>query len=113
MAALEDVSRSLAAASCLDKVEVLFDSGVRSGLDAFKALCLGAQGIGLGRAYYFAAACHGEEGVVAMLDILNHELEHVMAQVGAASIADLGPHFLCRMGSLAQPLVPYGHVSKL
>merc|ERR1719203_1789479 len=97
MAALEDVSRSLAAASCLDKVEVLFDSGVRSGLDAFKALCLGARGVGLGRAYYWAAACHGEDGVVALLDMLRAELGHVMAQVGVASLDDMGPHLLCHL----------------
>ncbi|CAJ1442434.1 unnamed protein product [Effrenium voratum] len=43
-------------------VEVYFDSGLRSGRDVLKALCLGARAVGLGRPYYWAAAVDGDRG---------------------------------------------------
>eukprot|EP00928_Gymnodinium_smaydae_P091185 TRINITY_DN74890_c0_g1_i1.p1 TRINITY_DN74890_c0_g1~~TRINITY_DN74890_c0_g1_i1.p1 ORF type:complete len:375 (-),score=99.60 TRINITY_DN74890_c0_g1_i1:62-1186(-) len=111
--ALEDVAGALrnagvrlagfGAASAGD-FELYFDSGVRSGRDALKALCLGARGVGLGRPYYWAAACHGEPGVTSLLELLTAELCHAMAQVGAASLRDLGPELLCRLAPRPQAL---------
>lgn len=38
------------------------DGGVTRGTDVLKALCLGARGVGLGRAFLYANALYGEEG---------------------------------------------------
>jgi len=103
LSALEDVSGALRDSGVLGKIELLFDSGVRCGRDALKALCLGATGIGLGRPYYWAAACHAEDGIVALLQILADELRHAMAQVGAGSLEALGPALLARR-VMYQPL---------
>lgn len=101
--ALEDIASTLHEAGLLGgagappTVELLFDSGVRSGRDAVKALCLGAHGIGLGRPYYWAAACHGEEGIAALLASLTAELQHAMAQLGVSSLRELSRARLCRV----------------
>lgn len=45
-----------------DKLEVLIDGGIRRGTDIFKALCLGAKGVGIGRGFLYALN-YGQEGV--------------------------------------------------
>jgi len=94
---LEDVASALRAAAVLGKIELYFDSGVRSGRDALKALCLGATAVGIGRPYYWAAACHGEDGIVALLQMLTSELQHAMAQIGTSTLDVLSPDSLCRV----------------
>ncbi len=85
-----------------ERVEVLFDGGVRRGTDALKALALGARGVLLGRAPLWGLAVGGERGVRHVLEILDHELENAMAQCGASSIADLTSDLLFR----PDPLTP-------
>ena len=68
---------------------VLFDSGVRSGSDAAKALALGATAIGVGRPYAYALAVGGTEGVVSQLRAILAELDLLMAIDGFRTIADL------------------------
>lgn len=46
----------------LKKYEVYIDGGVTRGTDVLKALCLGARGVGLGRAFLYANSVWGEEG---------------------------------------------------
>jgi lactate 2-monooxygenase len=72
-------------------VPVLFDSGVRCGADIFKALALGARGVGIGRPYAYALALAGEAGVHAVMEYLMAELDLTMALSGAASIAGVTP----------------------
>lgn len=69
------------------KIPVFIDSGFRSGADVFKALALGATAVGIGRAYAWALASFGQEGVETVLELLRRELQVVMAQTGASSIA--------------------------
>jgi len=69
-----------------DRVTVLADGGVRSGLDVLRMLALGAKGVLLGRAWLWALAAKGEAGVDEMLSILARELGTVMTLAGCASI---------------------------
>jgi lactate 2-monooxygenase len=64
------------------RVPVLFDSGVRCGADAFKALALGARGVGVGRPYVYGLALAGEQGVQGVLEYLMAELDITMALTG-------------------------------
>lgn len=69
-----------------DGVEVILDSGVRSGFDVLKALGLGADGCLLGRAFVYGLAAHGEAGVSAALELFAQELDEAMTLTGAADV---------------------------
>ena len=73
-----------------DSVEVYFDSGVRSGLDVFRALALGARAVFVGRVVHWGLAYGGEAGVAIALDILRAELDKVLAFSGCRSIDEVG-----------------------
>jgi isopentenyl diphosphate isomerase/L-lactate dehydrogenase-like FMN-dependent dehydrogenase len=68
---------------------VLFDSGIRRGADAFKALALGAQAVFLGRPYAFGLALNGEHGVRDAIHNLLAELDMTTALTGCASRAEI------------------------
>ena len=73
-----------------DSVEVYFDSGVRSGLDAFRALALGARAVFVGRAVHWGLAYDGEAGVSLALEIIRAELDRLLAFSGSPTIHGIG-----------------------
>ena len=73
-----------------DDVEVYFDSGVRSGLDAFRAIALGARAVFVGRAVHWGLAYDGESGVSLALEIIRAELDRLLAFSGATTIDAIG-----------------------
>lgn len=77
-------------------VEVLLDSGVRSGFDILKALGRGANGCLVGRAYVYGLAAHGEPGVGAALQLLAQELDEAMTLTGTADINALPENLVFR-----------------
>jgi L-lactate dehydrogenase (cytochrome) len=72
-----------------DRLTVLADSGIRSGLDVVRMLALGARGVLLGRAWLFALAASGEAGVAQLLELISREMRVAMTLTGAHSIADI------------------------
>jgi lactate 2-monooxygenase len=68
---------------------VLFDSGVRSGTDAVKALALGARAVGIGRPYTYGLALGGAEGAAWVLRTILAEADLLMAVNGYPTIADV------------------------
>lgn len=72
-------------------IPLLFDGGIRSGADVFKALALGANAVLIGRLQLYALAVAGALGVAHMLQMLRDELEICMAQAGCAKLGDIGP----------------------
>jgi L-lactate dehydrogenase (cytochrome) len=72
-----------------DRLEVLMDGGVRSGLDVVKALALGAKACMLGRAWGYAVAARGEAGVAHMLSVMRKEMEVAMALCGETDVRRL------------------------
>lgn len=88
-----------AVAAAVDgRVPVLFDSGVRTGADVMKALCLGAQAVLLGRPYVYGLALAGEAGVRAVIDNLIADLDLTLGLAGRRSLADLGREVLVEGG---------------
>ncbi|MCU6454465.1 alpha-hydroxy-acid oxidizing protein [Sphingomonas sp. A2-49] len=66
---------------------VLFDSGVRSGSDAVKALALGARAVGIGRPYAYGLALDGAAGAAHVLRCILAEADLLMAVNGYPDIA--------------------------
>ena len=77
-----------------DRLTVLADSGVRSGLDVIRFLALGAKGVLLGRAWVYALAAGGEEGVNQLLDLIVREMRVAMTLTGAPCVADIDASIL-------------------
>jgi L-lactate dehydrogenase (cytochrome)/(S)-mandelate dehydrogenase len=73
---------------------VMFDGGVRRGLDAIIALCLGARFVFVGRPTLYGVTAGGVAGAAKALEIFRREVDISMAQIGATRIADLGPQFM-------------------
>ncbi|MEO5587253.1 MAG: alpha-hydroxy-acid oxidizing protein, partial [Novosphingobium sp.] len=69
-----------------DRLTVLADGGVRSGLDVVRLLALGAKGVLLGRAWAYALAAGGEAGITKMLGIIEAEMRIAMALTGVTRI---------------------------
>jgi L-lactate dehydrogenase (cytochrome) len=72
-----------------DRLTVLADSGVRSGLDVVRMLASGARGVLLGRAWVYALAAAGEAGVRRLLELIAQEMRVAMTLTGAARVSDL------------------------
>ena len=75
---------------------VLFDSGIRTGADVFKALALGADAVCLGRPYVWGLAVDGQEGVEQVLRCLLAELDLTLALSGYTALAQLDGSSLIR-----------------
>jgi L-lactate dehydrogenase (cytochrome) len=78
------------------KATVLADGGVRSGADVIKMLALGAQGVCLGRAWAYALAAGGQDGVARMIDLLMTEMRVTMALTGVARVQEICSKVLVR-----------------
>jgi L-lactate dehydrogenase (cytochrome) len=71
------------------QAEVLVDGGVRTGLDVFKMIALGANAVLVGRAWAWAVAARGEVGVGHVLDVLKADLDVALALTGHTSFAEV------------------------
>jgi isopentenyl diphosphate isomerase/L-lactate dehydrogenase-like FMN-dependent dehydrogenase len=76
------------------RIPVLFDSGIRGGADAFKALALGATAVLLGRPYVYGLALGGEAGVRDVIRNLVADFDLTMALSGCRTVADIRPECL-------------------
>ncbi len=81
-----------------DRLTVLADGGVRSGLDVVRMLALGAQGVLLGRAWLYALAARGEAGVAQLLDLMAKEMRVAMALTGVREIKEIDRSILAETG---------------
>jgi L-lactate dehydrogenase (cytochrome) len=82
-----------------DRVEVLVDGGVRTGLDVVKFLALGARAVLVGRAWAWAVAARGEAGVRHMLEVIKADIDVALALTGHTSVSELDRAALYRQGS--------------
>merc|ERR1719511_460427 len=104
-----------------EEFSVFVDGGIRRGQDIFKAVALGAAGIGVGRPVLYSLASYGEKGIVRMVHMLQDELLMVMRLSGTPNIAsitpqhviakNLGDHIVCQptdnlVNKTYMPLMP-------
>jgi len=72
-----------------DRLEVYMDGGVRSGVDVFKAIALGARGVLIGRPWIWAMAGAGASGLQDLLATFKRELEVAMSLTGVTRVSDI------------------------
>lgn len=72
-----------------DEIKVLYDSGVRTGLDVIRALALGADFVLLGRPFMYGVAALGEVGGTHAIEILRDDLKNNMIQLGCRELGEL------------------------
>ena len=89
--ATAEVLPEIAAALKGTGVKVLVDGGIRTGVDVFKALALGADGVLICRPFVTAVYGGGAEGVKCYIDKLAGELADTMQMCGAHSIEEITP----------------------
>jgi L-lactate dehydrogenase (cytochrome) len=76
------------------KMEIMFDGGIRTGMDVMRALALGAKSCMIGRAYAYGLGAGGEAGVAKAIDILAKELTTTMGLCGVNTIAEIDDNVL-------------------
>src|ERR1700757_727423 len=76
------------------KLEIMFDSGIRSGQDVMRALALGAKSCMIGRAYAYGLGAAGQEGVAKAIELIGKELTTTMGLCGVNTIAEIDDHVL-------------------
>ena len=87
-------------------IPVLFDSGIRTGADAFKALALGATAILLGRPYVYGLAIAGEEGVREVIRNLMADLDLTAGLAGCRSLSEVDRERVVPAAPFQSPLAP-------
>jgi L-lactate dehydrogenase (cytochrome) len=78
-------------------IEIMFDGGIRSGQDVFRALALGAHACLAGRAYIYGLGAAGEPGVARAIEIIRNELDVTMALTGVKTVAEIGRQNIATM----------------
>ena len=76
------------------QAEVWMDGGIRRGSDIVKALCLGARAVLCGRAYAYALAAAGEQGVTQAIQILRTDVERTLRLLGCSSVQELDESYV-------------------
>ena len=75
-------------------MKILVDGGIRSGVDVFKALAIGADAVVIARPFVTAVFGGGREGVASYIEKIGNELRDTMEMCGAASLADITPDMI-------------------
>jgi len=71
------------------KIPIFVDGGFRRGTDVFKALAIGAKGVGIGRPFLWGLGAFGQAGVDRVLEIMQGELKLVMGNCGTRTVGDI------------------------
>ncbi len=77
-----------------DLCEVYVDGGIRRGSDVLKAIALGARAVLIGRPTLWGLCVGGEQGAIAVLEILRWELDEAMLLCGCTKVGDINRSLL-------------------
>jgi len=91
-----------------NQVPVIVDGGFRRGTDVFKALAIGAKGVGIGRPTLWGLGAFGQAGVDKVLEIMQRELRLAMSTSGTLTVADIKIDYLRMPDSWRAPLAARG-----
>lgn len=87
ISALPDVVRTLNGAE--NNIEIFFDSGIRRGHDAVRAIALGAKAVAAGRVFAYSLSAYGQKGVGRMFEILHDEFSTAMKGIGVGTVGEI------------------------
>jgi len=76
------------------RCEMFLDGGIMSGQDVLKALALGARGALIGKAFLYALAAQGEQGVRIAIGLIREELRVSMALTGRTDVRAIDGNIL-------------------
>ena len=76
------------------QMEIMFDGGIRTGMDVVRALALGAKSCMIGRAYAYGLGAGGQEGVAKAIDILAKEMLTTMGLCGVNRVDEIDDNLL-------------------
>ena len=79
------------------RLTVLVDGGIRNGVDVFRALALGADGVMVGRPWIYAVAAKGEAGLVQLLESWQKELRLAMMLAGVTRVEEISREHLAEL----------------
>ena len=77
-----------------DQIEVMMDSGIRSGPDVARALASGAKFTFMGRSFMYGVAALGKNGGNHTISLLKTELQQVMEQICCEKVEDFPNHLI-------------------
>ena len=77
-----------------DQIEVMMDSGIRSGPDVARAMASGAKFTFMGRSFMYGVSALGTNGGNHTISLLKTELQQVMEQLNCEKVADFPNHFI-------------------
>jgi len=77
------------AAAVSDKAELIYDSGVRSGVDAARAVALGADAAFAGKSFLWSLGALGEKGPAHYINVLIDDVSATLGQLGCRNVAEL------------------------
>jgi len=84
------------------KAQILLDGGVQRGTDVLKAIALGANAVAIGKLQGWGLGAAGKDGVVRVLELLEHEIVTAMGLIGVTRLDQLNARYLCA----AEPVIP-------
>ncbi len=77
-----------------DKIDVIFDGGIRRGADVVKAMAMGAKAVLLGRGYAYGMAAAGDAGIERAIEIFRADIVRTLKLLGCTSISQLDSSYI-------------------
>ena len=77
-----------------DQIEVMMDSGIRSGPDVARSLASGAKFTFMGRSFMYGVSALGANGGNHTISLLKTELQQVMEQLNCEKVSDFPNHLI-------------------
>ena len=76
------------------KIKIIFDGGIRSGEDIFKAIAIGTDLVMVGRPFSVAVAGGDREGVKTLIEQYKKDLIKIMLLTGAKDISSINEEMI-------------------
>ena len=76
------------------KAKIIVDGSFSRGTDIVKAICLGADWVGIGRLYCYGLAANGAAGIERVIELLEEEMKEVMGLLGVSSLKQLDKSYI-------------------